>query len=232
MSSVEDKIRALLAVAEDPAASAGEKEAAMLAASRLAQRHSVDIDQLGTEASDFGSSVLFEFASEEGSFAVRIPSWAGPVIDVLQEHFNVRGWLDGELKQNSVRKLWMVFGCGASRKVAIYVGTYLSREFIRLNRVHRPKSKAVFYRSLALGVIARLQDLAKRVNEYSDCLALIQQSGERLQGEFDRFCADVEMRSLPAAEGKYSREAFHIGKSIEINTALSDSRPEQLRIAE
>ena len=110
--TIKEKIRKLLAVASCEAASDPEKATALHQAARLAARHAIDLDALGSEASDFGSVKLCDFGN-------RTPSWCVPIMMVLREHFNVCTYRESspENKQRGRYVAWHAFGCRPSREV-------------------------------------------------------------------------------------------------------------------
>ncbi|MBK8583859.1 MAG: DUF2786 domain-containing protein [Flavobacteriales bacterium] len=121
--TIRDKIRKLLRVVECDSASEAEKSAALYQASRLSQKHAIDLDALGGEASDFGSTKLADFGQ-------RSPSWCLAVTIVLANHFNVRCFVSRTPSPRGGRDVsWYCFGCAPSRQIAVYVWTYLRLEF-------------------------------------------------------------------------------------------------------
>jgi hypothetical protein len=215
---ISDKIRKLLAIAECESASEAEKATALHQASRLAEKHAIDLDALGREASDFGSVELCEFTK-------RVPPWVSPINAVVAEHFNVRVYrersvLECEPPQYNVvfRYRFYAFGCKPSRDVSVYAFTFLRREFLHLASKHKPASKAGFFRSLALGVDSRLQALRQKstVEERQNSLILV----SKLEAEFKVASEGFgNMRLPPKAD--LSREAYLLGKNIELNPALA-----------
>jgi hypothetical protein len=215
---ISDKIRKLLAIAECESASEAEKATALHQAARLAEKHAIDLDALGREASDFGSVELCEFTK-------RVPPWVPPITAVLAEHFNVRVYRERgvlECEPPDYRVVWRykfwAFGCKPSRDVSVYAFTFLSREFLHLAAKHKPVSKAGFFRSLALGLDARLQALRSKstVEERNSSLILV----SKLEAEFKAVSGGFRNARTPP-QVDLSREAYLLGKNIELNPALT-----------
>ena len=215
---ISDKIRKLLAIAECESASEAEKTTALHQAARLAEKHPIDLDSLGQEASDFGSVELCEFTK-------RVPPWVSPITAVLAEHFNVRVYrergvisFDPPSYSAVCSYKFFAFGCKPSRDVSVYAFTFLRREFLHLAAKHKPASKAGFYRSLALGLDARLQALRRKstVEERNSSLILV----SKLEAEFKAASEGFgNARTPPKVD--LSREAYLLGKNIELNPALA-----------
>lgn len=215
--NIDDKIRKLLAVAECESASDAERATALHQAARLAEKHSIDIDALGKEATQFGATSLAVFAK-------RVPGWVSPVNAILNEFFNVRIYRcrrDKEIDQSpyvSVQYEYFAFGCLPSRSVAVYVFVFLSREFHRLALLNKSVGKVGFYRSLAIGLCSRMRQLKDgcTTEERGDMLIV---SG-RLESVFK--VASEGFGNLPKPRGvDLSREAYELGKQIEIKPALA-----------
>lgn len=222
--NIDAKLRKLLAVAECEGASDAEKATALHQAARLAEKHAIDLDALGREASGYGETELAVFIDRE-------PPWCMPICCVLMAHFNVRGFSGRSREQDDageiriVRRVF-VFGCKPSRDVALYVFTFLRREFLRLASEMRPKRKAGFYRSLACGIIARLDELKKADPSESESTALI---SAKLETEFALASANFgKARKRPPVDGY--RDAFERGKQIEINPALQGETVRRLEM--
>lgn len=212
--TIRDKIRKLIKIAECESASEAEKATALHQAARLSEKHAIDLDALGSEASEFG-------ATELEAFGTRSPSWCNAVAMVLSEHFNVRVYVERIASKRGGRDVrWHCFGCRPSREISVYVWTYLKREFLRaerdLRRRHKTIDRQSLFVSLAFGVISRLNDLKGQLHpEDAKATALIVSN---LKSEFGRFSAGFGV--VKKVKVNADRDAFNRGKDIEIRTAL------------
>lgn len=203
MSDIADKIRKLLAVAECDGASEAERATALDQAARLAQKHAIDLDALGSEASEYGSTQLWEAASQ--------PPWITAIMFILGDHFNVKPFRQGRGDLGYVA--FHVFGCKPSREMAEYVFTFLRREFLRLARVNRLARTEGTFRSMGLGLrrALRAKEKQRTASEQSDALILC----DKLNAAFDE--QNPEMPSAKFRAANASTKAYEIGKHIEIN---------------
>ncbi len=212
--TMREKIRKLLKIAECESASDAEKATALHQAARLSEKHAIDLDALGRDASEFGTTVL-------EAFGTRSPSWCNAVGMVLSEHFNVSVYVERISSKRGGRDVrWHCFGCKPSREISVYVWTYLKREFLRaardLLKRHKKIDRQSLFVSLAFGVISRLNDLKRQLlAEDAQATALIVSS---LKAEFATFSAGFGV--VKKVKINADREAFNRGKDIEIRTAL------------
>lgn len=114
-STVEDKIRKLLAIAQCEGASEAERALALEKAAAIAEQHAIDMNELGSEPADFGVSPVWDGSA--------FPNWVMPVA-VVVELFNVRVMFRD-------RRQIELFGSRSARQVGDYVFTFLRREFLR-----------------------------------------------------------------------------------------------------
>lgn len=211
--SIAEKIRKLLRVAACDSATTAEKETALHQAARLSQKYAIDLDALGSEASDFGATLLEAFGS-------RSPSWCLPVSFILNDHFNVcvfhirhassRGGYDNH---------WKCFGCRPSREVAVYVWSFLKREFIRLCKEAKPLDRSSFFISLACGLSVALTE--KMQTEEPDLVSGLIHIGDRTKAEYAKFSNGFLPAKMPKL--KANSDAYQMGRKIQINPALKSS---------
>ena len=215
--NIDDKIRKLLAVAECESASDAERATALHQAARLAEKHSIDIDALGKEATQFGATTLAVFAK-------RVPAWVSPVNSILNEFFNVRIYRHrystaiDDFPYVSVQNEYFAFGCVPSRFVAVYVFVFLRREFHRLALLHKSVGNVGFYRSLASGLASRMRQLKDGCTTEERGSMLIV-SG-RLESEF-RVASEGFGKLPKLRDVDLSHEAYELGKQISIKPALA-----------
>lgn len=211
--TIAEKIRKLLRVAACDSATTAEKETALHQASRLSQKHAIDLDALGSEASDFGTTLLEAFGS-------RSPSWCLPVSMVLNDHFNVCIFM---IQDQSIRggydKHWKCFGCRPSREVAVYVWNFLKREFIRFCNEAKPLDRASFFISVACGLSVALTEKMK--TEEPDLVSGLIHIGDRTKAEYAKFSNGFVPAKMPKL--KANCNAFEMGRNIRINPAMKSS---------
>lgn len=213
VETVAEKIRKLLALAACEGASDAEKTAALHQASRLAEKHAIDLDALGSDASEFGSSVIWS-----GNFQ---PPYMTAVLSIVESHFNVKCFRTSVDRWTAAatgidRITWSVFGCLASRDVAEYVFTFLSREFVRAAKQLRLKQTVGVFRSMASGLSTKLESLKKTQSSEEQSNSLI--LSNRLKSEFEPFSTGFGTVSHRPTDA--SRVAYDHGKTIEICPAL------------
>lgn len=234
MSSVDDKIRKLLAIAECESATDAERELALEKAAALADRHAIDMASLGSAADSFGTTVVYLARSR--------PAWVLPVAVVLQL-FNVRAVFSTVNTEHGRFKTVSLFGSQSSRRVGEYVFTFLRREFLRRCSLYEAelKAKAVacrlvtndwrmssawkgeYYRGLAAGLFQKLD--AKR-NSGVAGRQLVKVSAE-LDSAFAS--AFPNAGELKTRANTASSDGIRDGASIELNDALA--APSVRRIA-
>lgn len=248
MQSVEQKIRKLLSITSDPAASQAERENALAHASRLAARHAIDLSSVGAEAKDWGVTTVHEFVSQQWNRTPRLPQWAPFVESVVQEFFFVKLLQCEGRRQSGVGDSLMertrllsylridAFGSLCDRRVAAYVFTFLRREFLRLARArfgeYRKSVSAQAERNFYFGVAAGLADALRDVRGSSvsaaDSSALIQ-TNVALQDAFNETFPGTEKCKSPSAE--CSMAGYEMGQKIRIATALPASEVPRLDVA-
>ena len=218
--SVADKIRKLLKIVACESASAAEKETALYQASRLSAKHAINLDALGDEATDFGSTVLEKFGA-------RSPSWCLPVSMVLSEFFNVRCFISREPSpRGGLDAHWHAFGCESSREVAVYVWTFLKREFLRLAKRERPLQLTNFYISIACGLAYSLRE--KREREDRAMAAGMIHLSDRTDDAYRKFCELLPMQPTKVPKFKPNQRAFDLGRQIQVKPGLGAEMEPQL----
>jgi len=211
--TIAEKIRKLLRVAACESATTAEKETALHQASRLSQKHAIDLDALGSEASDFGQTLLEDFGS-------RSPSWCLPVSMILNDHFNVCVF---HIRQQSSRggydNHWKCFGCKPSREVAVYVWHFLKSEFLRLCKQAKPLDRSSFFISVACGLSVALTEKMK--TEEPELVSGLIHIGDRTKAEYAKFSNGF----LPARPPKLKAncDAYEMGRKIQIKPAIKSS---------
>lgn len=208
--SISEKIRKLLRVVACESATAAEKETALHHASRLSQKHAIDLDALGSEASDFGQTLLEAFGS-------RSPSWCLAVSMILNDHFNVCVF---HIRQQSSRgghdNHWECFGCRPSREVAVYVWNFLRGELLWLCQKAKPLDRSSFFISVACGLSTALTEkMTREEPEFTSGLIRI---GDRTREEYAKFSEGFMPAKVPKLRA--DREAFEMGRRIQINSAI------------
>jgi hypothetical protein len=211
--TIAEKIRKLLRVAACESATAAEKETALHQASRLSQKHAIDLDALGSEASDFGQTLLEAFGS-------RSPAWCLPVSMILNEHFNVCVFHIKHLSgRGGYDNHWKCFGCKPSREVAVYVWHFLKREFMRLCRQEMPVDRPSFYISVACGLSTALTE--KMTQEEPEFVSGLIRIGDRTREEYASFSEGFLPVKVPTLTADV--RAYQMGRKIQINPAIKSS---------
>lgn len=208
--NIDDKIRKLLALAGG-AASEAERATALHQAARLAEKYAVDLDALGAEASDFS-------AVDAASYRGKEPAWIGPVIRVLELHFNVRGFRRSQkIGKRVLGCTFELFGCRASRDVALYVFAVLKREFLRIRRELNPAGVRLvaFYRSVSIGLIDRLNELKQNATAEEKHAMILCSS--KLQEAVSGIEVTGVIKVKPT---QGSSQAYLAGRKIEINKGI------------
>lgn len=220
-SVIADKVRKLLKIVECETATDAEKQTALHQASRLSQKHAIDMDALGDEASEFGVTVLDTFGS-------RNPSWALPVAHILTDYFNVRCFKrNGMVCDMIVAHEWACFGCKPSRDVATYVWVFLKREFLRLAKICRPLDRHSFFTSVACGLAVSLRD--KQQKSEPEMTAGLIRIGDSLEKEFEKTFQDLKEIKEPTLRPNH--RAFHMGRQISVHQAIHGDHEAQSRLA-
>lgn len=215
--SIKEKIRKLLAIVECESATPAEQESALHQASKLSQKYAIDLDAIGSEASDYDKSPLDAFA--------RTPSWADPVGIVLQEHFNVKILVVKHATMPGIT-VYYAFGCKPARDVAEYIWTYLSREFQRLHKKAGIKRNSVgFYRSLSAGLIDAITLQTKKEGLPQQPAMIL---ANKLQEAFDEQNSGIRCKKNKKVEA--DRAAYAMGHNITINQALRDASPQHKKL--
>lgn len=209
-SAIADKVRKLLKIVECDTATDAEKQTALHQASRLSQKHAIDMDALGDEASEFGVTVLETFGS-------RNPSWALPVAHILTDYFNVRCFKRNEMfGEQIVKHEWACFGCKPSRDVATYVWVFLKREFLRLASIGRPIDRHSFFTSVACGLAVSLRE--KQQKQEPEMTAGLIRIGDSLGKEFEKTFQNLQEIKEPTLRPNH--RAFHLGRQISVHKAI------------
>ncbi len=214
MNPITEKIQKLLAIASCEGASDAEKAAALHQAARLAEKHAIDIDQLGADASDYAEEEIWNGSKQ--------PAWMDAVMHILTKHFNVHAFRVSRGREYSrymkvPRFEVKIFGCAASRAVAVYVFTYLSREFPAAARQLRLKPTVGVFRSMAHGLDIKLSGMARTKEEQSNALIL----SNRLKSEYAAISGEFGKIKQKLVDG--SRAAFERGREMEIRPAVRGS---------
>ncbi len=211
MNPISEKIQKLLAIASCEGASDAEKATALHQAARLAEKHAIDIDQLGADASDYAEEEIWNGSKQ--------PAWLDGVIHILTKHFNVRAF---RVSVSRAYAQYMkvprfevkIFGCAASREVAVYVFTFLSREFPAAAKQLGLKPTVGVFRSMAHGLDIKLSGMNRTKEEQSNALIL----SNRLKSEFAAISGEFGKVIRRIVDG--SQAAFERGREIDIRPGL------------
>ncbi len=223
---IEGRIRKLLAIAEDPGSSDAERDTVLQKAAALAFEHDLNIDDCrGGADQAYVLKSLAEFK--------RLPPYAEGLAMILSECFGVR-LLASQAKFG--RKVFShtikAFGTDSNVTVAVYVYTYLRREFLRRCREWKSKQKSVsasmergFYQSLAHGLLMKLKPHG--VTKSIESRAMIR--ADQLRAAFERLHQELDDPVQRTADA--SVEGFRQGQEIEIRRAVRQASPTAKRVA-
>jgi len=208
---IERKIRKLLKLANDPAASEHERALALAMASRLAAEADVDVNRFrADDEREYGLTRLARWSV--------VPAYAFSIGNVLELHFRVvaihtRLYPGEELN---------VFGSRPNREIAKYVYACLRREFLAaakvwrrgLNRRASAAEERGFFISVAAGLNCKMKDLAKRAAMPAGLIPAPDLT-QPLEEFFGRNIA--RKTALPK---RMSDVGFELGKKITIRPAV------------
>lgn len=225
---ISEKIRKLLAIVEDPSASEAEKATALSKAASLARQHDLNLDECAAAADTYRCEVVATFR--------RLPAYYQGLASVLTKFFSVRvltcrrrhddGTFDTQVD---------FFGSESNRAVAIYVWTYLKREFLRRFRKWKEhhgrisaKHERGFYEGLAFGLITRLREEQRQSQSAENALIL---ASDELNRRMKEKLGELEIRD--SLESVVSADGFRQGKDITIRRGVRTSRhaPKSLEFA-
>jgi hypothetical protein len=213
---IEERIRKLLDIAGDPAASEAERDNALAIAARLAAKHDIDMHGCRSQAElDYGMSVCDQWS--------RRPHYAPPIGCILTMFFGVTS-------VRCVRPAAIgVFGTASSRAIAVYVYAVLKRQFLAAHSVWASRQKKRpnadmcrgFYQSVAAGLSHRLEGERETLNQQMG-LIVAPDLSVPMAAFFGR-----ELQNAEVKKGRLTSEGFEAGKRIAIRPGLKSSATRQ-----
>lgn len=167
-----EKIKKLLRVDDSKGATQAEVENAMQAATRLALRHGIDLDEVDTTEEVESNEPIIEetFNPTNGSkvYDNQLPVTHRFIAFILERYFRVsiltvKKWARRADGTEGPTRTIQIFGKKTNVSIAIYVYGFLQREFKTLWRKYRAKtgaemsSRASFYQGLYWGLDEKLR---------------------------------------------------------------------------